>query len=93
MIIFSRSERLRMLIRRRMVGSEERMGTPNGPFDIRYVLENAQNGKGYLLAGVGMDLGSAPRSLGVGAILLSAVDEANCGARDTLRAARMGAAR
>jgi hypothetical protein len=37
-----------------------------------------------------MDLGSAPRSLGVGAILLSAVDEANCGARDTLRAARMG---
>jgi hypothetical protein len=40
-----------------------------------------------------MDLGSAPRSLGVGAILLSAVDEANCGARDTLRAARMRAAR
>jgi len=30
-------------------------------------LENAQNGKGWLLAKVGMRLGSAPRSLDVGA--------------------------
>ena len=37
------------------------------PFAIRYLLENAQNGKGQLLAEVGMDLGSAPRSLGIGA--------------------------
>ena len=36
-------------------------------FAIRYVLENAQNGKGQLLAEVGMDMGSPPRSLGIGA--------------------------
>jgi hypothetical protein len=35
----------------------------HSPFAIRYVLENAQNGKGQLLAEVGMDLGSTPRSL------------------------------
>ena len=98
---FSRSERLHMSDRRLMVSSEWRMGTPDGPFAIRYspacagdglgrsaadspdcpspaeqVLKNAQNGKGWLLAGVGMDLGSAPRSLWLGAVLLVAVDEA-----------------
>jgi hypothetical protein len=50
-----------------MASSEWRTETSNGPFAIRYVLENAQNGKGQLLAEVGMDLGSAPRSLGIGA--------------------------
>ena len=33
------------------------------PCDDGQALENARNGKGWLLAGVGMDLGSAPRSL------------------------------
>jgi len=50
-----------------MASSEWRTETSNGPFAIRYVLENAQNGKGQLLAEVGMDLGSTPRSLGIGA--------------------------
>ena len=39
-------------------------------------LENAQNGKGQLWAKVGMRLGSAPRSLGVGAVLQGAGNEA-----------------
>jgi hypothetical protein len=47
-----------------MASSEWRTETSKGPFAIRYVLENAQNGKGQLLAEVGMDLGSALRSLG-----------------------------
>jgi hypothetical protein len=53
----------------RMVSSERRMGDEmnHSLFAIRHVLENAQNGKGQLLAEVGMDLGSAPRSLGIGA--------------------------
>jgi hypothetical protein len=39
------------------------------------VLENAQNGKGQLLAGVGMDLGSAPSSLSsrIAAALVSSI--------------------
>src|SRR5271156_5183481 len=53
------------------------MGTPNGPFAIRHslrqVLENAQNGKGQLLAEVGIDLGSSPRSFGVGVVALAAL--------------------
>jgi len=32
------------------------------PLRATQVLENAQNGKGFLLAAVGMDLGSTPRS-------------------------------
>jgi len=39
------------------------------PLSSAQGLENAQNGKGWLLAEVGMDLGSAPRSLGPGAVL------------------------
>ena len=39
------------------------------PLSSAQVLENSQNGKGWLLARVGMDLGSAPRSLGLGAVL------------------------
>src|SRR5271156_5713572 len=49
----------------------------NAPCRVRQVLENAKNGKGWLLAKVGMDLGSTPLSLGLGAVLLSIVDEAN----------------
>jgi hypothetical protein len=39
------------------------------PSSSAQVLENAKNGKGWLLAKVGTDLGSAPRSLGLGAVL------------------------
>jgi hypothetical protein len=54
---FTRSERLRMLVKRRMVSSEWRMGRradlslfayqrPESPLPAEQVLENAQNGKG-----------------------------------------------
>jgi len=43
--------------------------SPDCPSPAEQVLENAQNGKGWLLAEVGMDLGSAPRSLRIGALL------------------------
>jgi hypothetical protein len=37
-----------------------RLSASGLPLSAKQVLENAQNGKGTLLAGVGMDLGSAP---------------------------------
>jgi hypothetical protein len=40
---------------------------PDCPLSSEQGLENAQNDKGWLLARVGIDLGSASRSLGVGA--------------------------
>jgi len=56
-------------LRRRRLGrsAAER---PDCPLPREQGLENAQNGKGQLLAEVGMDLGSAPLSLGVSAAFM-----------------------